>query len=166
QCHVAGRGAAPITMLNRLDRYPLVWTLRDMWPLTGGCHYSNGCEKFLVGCNRCPELSSNFPIDLSRWQWRRKYRSRRNVPITYVALSRWMADYARRSPLTFGNEVSLIPNGVDIDRYAPMNQATARSIWRLPTDKRVIMFGAIKGLTDQRKGFSYLQQALRQLAAQ
>src|SRR5690606_11412537 len=74
-------------------------------------------------------------------------------------------DYARRSPLTFGNEVSVIPNGVDTDRYAPVDKGMARSIWRLPADKRVIMFGAINATSDQRKGFSYLQEALKRLAA-
>ena len=24
---------------------PVVWTLHDMWPFTGGCHYSEGCRK-------------------------------------------------------------------------------------------------------------------------
>src|SRR3546814_19732916 len=58
-------------------------------------------------------LGSRIPFDLARWQWQRKYRSRRDARINYVALSRWMADYARRSPLTFGNDVSVIPSGVD-----------------------------------------------------
>src|SRR5206468_2903732 len=25
---------------------PIVWRLADMWPLTGGCHYDDGCGKF------------------------------------------------------------------------------------------------------------------------
>lgn len=165
QFHWAGRGAAPIATFQQLRHYPIVWTLRDMWPLTGGCHYSDDCEKFLAECRRCPKLGASFPFDLARRQWRRKYRTRRGVPITYIALSTWMADYARRSPLTFDNEVSIIPNGVDTERFAPVSKTVARSIWRLPDDRQIIMFGAINGLTDQRKGFSYLQEALERLAA-
>jgi len=25
---------------------PVVWTLHDMWPFTGGCHYSKSCTKY------------------------------------------------------------------------------------------------------------------------
>ncbi|PIW26498.1 MAG: glycosyl transferase [Rhodospirillales bacterium CG15_BIG_FIL_POST_REV_8_21_14_020_66_15] len=165
QFHWAGRGAAPINVLRNLTRYTIVWTLRDMWPLTGGCHYALGCKKFLAKCGACPQLGSKFTFDLSRWQWWRKHQAWRNVDVTYVAMSNWMANYARLSPLTFGREISVIPNGVDVERYTPMAQTLARSIWRIPTDKRVILFGALYSTSDQRKGFEYLRAALKMLAA-
>jgi glycosyltransferase involved in cell wall biosynthesis len=165
QFHWAGRGAAVIESMKRLRRYHIVWTLRDMWPLTGGCHYSCGCEKFLTECRDCPQLRSNFPVDLARWQWQRKYRSRQNLPITYVALSNWLADYARRSPLVHGNEVMVIPSGIDTKVYAPMDKARARALWGLPADKRIVLFGAVKVTADRRKGFAYLQEAMTRLAA-
>jgi glycosyltransferase involved in cell wall biosynthesis len=165
QFHWAGRGAAVIESMKRLRRYHIVWTLRDMWPLTGGCHYSCGCEKFLTECSNCPDLRRNFPIDLARWQWQRKYRSRQGLPVTYVALSNWLADYARRSPLVHGNEVTVIPSGIDTSTYAPMDKAKARALWELPADKRIVLFGAVKVSSDHRKGFAYLQEALNRLAA-
>lgn len=165
QFHWAGRGAAPIKTLARLHDYPIIWTLRDMWPLTGGCHYSAGCEKYLTGCGACPQLGSNRSSDISRWQWRRKHRAWSGVNVVYVALSNWMAECARRSPLTFGNEISVIPNGVDIERYAPVDKAFARTVWHLPINQRVILFGALNSTTDPRKGFAYLREALRVLAA-
>ena len=39
------------------DDIPIVWTLHDMNPLTGGCHYSGGCTRFINGCGSCPQLS-------------------------------------------------------------------------------------------------------------
>jgi hypothetical protein len=75
QFHWTGRGAAPIATLAQLSHYPLVWTLRDMWPLTGGCHYAGDCDRFLTGCGRCPQLGSGSAVDLSSWQWRRKRKS-------------------------------------------------------------------------------------------
>jgi glycosyltransferase involved in cell wall biosynthesis len=166
QFHWAGRGAVPIGTLSRLIHYPLVWSLRDMWPLTGGCHYSGNCARFASGCGICPQLESRSRFDLSWWQWRRKYRAWRHVPITYVALSNWMAKCAHDSPLTFGNEIAVIPNGIDVERYRPIDKAIARSVWGLPTDRRIIMFGALNSMTDPRKGFSYLTEALRLLAKQ
>lgn len=167
QFHWAGRGVAPIGMLQRLTRrgYPVVWTLRDMWPLTGGCHYSNGCEKFLTQCGACHQLGTQSPYDLSTWQWRRKHRAWRNAEVTYVAMSNWMADYAKRSPLTFENEVAIIPNGIDTARFSPVDKDFARSVWGIPKNKRVILFGALNATTDRRKGFEFLRDALSKLSA-
>src|SRR5690606_97251 len=165
QFHWAGRGAAPIETLKRIRHVPIVWTLRDMWPLTGGCHYSGGCQRFLSGCGFCPQLGSAHARDLSAWQWRRKHRAWRDANITFVALSRWMASYAKQSPLVFGKPVSIIPNGVDIEVFRPMSREAARRIWRLPTNRPIVMFGALFGTQDPRKGFSYLRDALRHLAA-
>ena len=45
---------------------PIVWTLHDMWPMTGGCHYSLNCQRYKNQCGRCPQLKSNSENDLSR----------------------------------------------------------------------------------------------------
>ncbi|WP_218933639.1 glycosyltransferase [Rubripirellula lacrimiformis] len=39
---------------------PVVWTLHDMNALTGGCHFSDGCQRFQFGCGGCPQLPSNI----------------------------------------------------------------------------------------------------------
>lgn len=166
QFHWTGRGAAPINTMAQLRHYPIVWTLRDMWPLTGGCHYSAGCERYLSGCGNCPQLGSNSRFDISWWQWRRKRHAWKDVKISFVALSNWMAEMVRRSPLTAGNDVTVIPNGIDVDRFAPTDKAVARAAWRLPDDRKIILFGALNSTADPRKGFRYLDEALRKLAAQ
>lgn len=53
--------------LPRLTRThaPIVWTLHDMLPLTGGCHYDDGCAKYLERCGACPQLGSSSEADLS-----------------------------------------------------------------------------------------------------
>lgn len=163
QFHWVGRGAVPIRALARLSDYPLLWTLRDMWPLTGGCHYSGDCDRFAVGCGSCPQLGSSRPNDLSRWQWRSKERNWRDVRVTYIALSHWMAACARRSPLSRGNDIVMIPNGVDVRHFRPLDKAEARSAWKLPHDRLVILFGALHAVRDPRKGFRYLAEAMKHL---
>jgi glycosyltransferase involved in cell wall biosynthesis len=166
QFHWVGRGMVPIRELTKLRDYALLWTLRDMWPLTGGCHYSGECTKYLTGCGACPQLGSTSENDISRWQWRAKQKHWRDLPITYVALSNWLAREARRSPLVAGNEVARLPNGIDVNRFQPSDKAAARAAWDLPSDRQIILFGAMHALADPRKGFSYLVDALRRLAAQ
>lgn len=164
--HWAGRGLAPISLLSRLADYNIVWTLRDMWALTGGCHYSHGCEGYMSGCGRCPQLGSRTSSDLSSWQWRRKQRAWKDIAITYVAMSNWMAEMARRAPLAFANEVKVIPNGIDTKRFRPADKAACRRLWDLPQDRQVILFGALNAHRDRRKGLHHLARALGIMAAQ
>jgi glycosyltransferase involved in cell wall biosynthesis len=163
--HWTGRGLAPIRLVRHLREYPIAWTLRDMWPLTGGCHYSHGCERFLTGCGACPQLSSKHSYDLSAWQWRRKRHAWDGVSIAFVVLSRWMADYARKSPLVADNEVCLIHTGIDLGVFRPIDRAASRLLWRLPDDRKIILFGALRGTSDPRKGFRYFREAVRKLIA-
>jgi glycosyltransferase involved in cell wall biosynthesis len=164
--HWSGRGAAPIKMMPRLRDYAVVWTLRDIWPLTGGCHYTIGCDKLYTGCGACPQLGSHTSFDISRWTWRKKYRAWKDADISFVAMSNWMAECARKSPLTFGHDITVIPNGIDTRRFTPLDKRVARALWSLPQDKQIILFGAINSTTDPRKGYSYLADALRLLATQ
>lgn len=162
--HWAGRGAAPIRMLPRIAHYPLVWTLRDMWPLTGGCHYAGDCERFVTGCGQCPQLGSKTDFDISAWQWRRKRRAWRDVKVSYVAPSGWMAEFAKASPLLRGSEVHTIPNGVDVARFKPIDRTSACAAWDLRPDRQIVLFGAINSTGDPRKGFRYLVEAMQELA--
>ena len=41
------------------ERFPLVFTLHDERLLTGGCHMTLGCQRFLTGCANCPAVSRN-----------------------------------------------------------------------------------------------------------
>jgi hypothetical protein len=62
--------------------------------------------------------------------------------------------------------IEVIPNGLDVDRYKPIDSRIARELLSLPQDKALILFGG-KGAADVRnKGFHLLEQALqRSLAA-
>jgi hypothetical protein len=46
-------------------RQPIVWTLHDMFPFTGGCHYTAGCDAFLTECKNCPQLGLSGDKDLA-----------------------------------------------------------------------------------------------------
>ena len=146
-------------------RVPVVWTLRDMWPMTGGCHYAGSCTKFTAGCGACPVLGSNSPRDLSAWLHVRKRRAWRKTPITVVALSRWLAEQAARSSLFAESDIVVIPNALDVRVFRPSPRQAARAALGLPPDRRLVLFGAMHPLSEPRKGFSAFQKAARLLAA-
>ena len=153
-----------IESLARIGR-PLIWTLHDMWAFTGGCHYDDGCGRYVAACGRCPLLGSSRRRDLSSWVLRRKRRAWRGVPITLVAPSRWLADRASASSLFRERPVRVIPNGLDLELFQPVDPDLARRLLRLPSDRSYLLFGALDPAGERRKGFGLLQAALQRLAA-
>lgn len=152
--------------LNAFKRFkvPLVWTLHDMWPLTGGCHYDEGCGRFQVGCGVCPQLGSKKKKDLSCRVFNTKNQVFKNLAITCICPSRWIAERAQQSPLLKDKRIEIIPHGIDTNVFKPMSKEVAREWFQFPQDKRLIMFGAMD-LNDQRKGFQFLIPALKSLVS-
>lgn len=149
----------------KLFRQPLVWTLHDSWAFTGGCHVPLECNRYRRSCGKCPQLGSLKEYDLSRRVWSRKKKHWDGLNLTVVTPSRWLADCAKSSSL-FGNvRVEVIPNGLDLQRYRPFDRRTARNIFGLPQDKKLILFGGVGIASDHNKGFHLLVSALQELAA-
>lgn len=163
-CHWICSGFLQIETLAKFKK-PIVWTLHDMWPFTGGCHYSQECDRYTKSCGACPQLNSQWDFDLSRWVWRRKKSAWRNLNLTLVTPSQWLADCARASSLFKDKRVHIIPNGLDIQRYKPVEKLLAKSLLNLPTTKKIVLFGAVNPTSDRRKGFHLLLPALQRLSA-
>jgi glycosyltransferase involved in cell wall biosynthesis len=141
---------------------PVFWKLDDMNAFTGGCHFDHDCGKHATGCGACPQLGSIDPGDLSNQVWKRKraaYGRFSSDSLHIVALNAWMANKVRRSPLLNKFKVTVIPNGLDTDTFAPQGTHEARGILGIPQDARVVLFVA-ESIENKRKGFELLVDAL------
>ncbi len=143
---------------------PIVWTIRDMWALTGGCHYTGNCLKYQNKCGNCPQLGSNSDQDLSRQLWQRKQKAWQELNLTIVTISNWLADCVRQSSLFCDQRIEVIHNGIDETKFKPIPKKVARDILNLPQNTKIILFGAINAVKDERKGFQYLVPALKKLS--
>jgi glycosyltransferase involved in cell wall biosynthesis len=143
----------------------IVWTLHDMNPFTGGCHYTHGCEKYVDQCGACPQLSSKGKNDLSYQIWQRKRKALQAVGTEQLHIavpSRWLAIEVGRSSLMSRFSVTHIPNGVDTEIFSPQDRRLARETLDIPQDARVILFVA-RFLHKTHKGLVLLAQALSTL---
>lgn len=146
---------------------PIVWSLHDMLAFTGGCHYDEECAGYHKQCGVCPVLGSDKVKDLSRKVWLRKQASFARLPnMTIIGLSKWLAHCAVSSSLFKNNPVVNLPNPIDTQIFAPLEQVEARKLFNLPQDKKLILFGAMGATSDPRKGFKELAQALDHLPAE
>lgn len=161
--HWVNAGYIQIETLAKLKK-PIVWTLHDMWGFTGGCHYSGDCEGYKKTCGHCPQLGSQKNWDLSRWVWQRKAKAWQSLDLTLVTPSHWLAQQAKASSLFRETPIHVIANGLDLNRFKPIDQKVAKQIIGISTDKPLVLFGAIKATSDFRKGFHLLLPALQKLS--
>ena len=144
---------------------PVVWTLHDMNPMTGGCHHAGSCDAFQRSCGKCPELKSSSPRDLSAAIWRRKYEAYGRVDakrMRIVTPSRWLANLARASSLMNSFQIETIPYGLDTNAFQPRERSVARELFGIPPNAKALLFVA-QWLDDRYKGMPTLLAAIERL---
>ena len=171
--HWLGEATLSIEEIGRLPM-PLVWTLHDLWAFCGAEHYTSpprpgesasSDERFAAGYTPSSRPTHEAGSDLNRRTWLRKCFAWRR-PIQIVCPGNWMADCASSSALMGDWPITVIPNPIDLATWAPQDQHQARALLRLPHDRPLVLFGAMGGTADRRKGADLLLEALRRLRAQ
>lgn len=90
-----------------------VWTMHDMNPFTGACHYTLGCKKFSEDCSSCPAVKAPFQ-GLVRQRFQQKLDDLDGVEnLRLVAPSQWLADAAKESKLLSRFPLDVIANPLD-----------------------------------------------------
>lgn len=161
--HWIGAEFLKIEELQKL-KVPLVWTLQDMWPFTGGCHYSQDCRKYTQACGNCPQLLGQKQNDLSSSVWRRKAKVLKNLNLTVIGPSSWISQCARDSSLLGSKRIKTISFCLDTEQYRPTQSSIAKDILGLPRNRMLILFGALRATDDYRKGFQLLRAALQKVS--
>jgi glycosyltransferase involved in cell wall biosynthesis len=143
---------------------PVVWTLHDMWAFCGAEHYTED-NRWLEGytSNNRPNYEAGF--DLNRWTAMRKLKHWKR-PMHIVTPSRWLADCVKQSVLMRDWPISIVPNTLNTNAWQPIDKTLARQILHLPFGAPLLLFGAMGGTQDPRKGFDLLQAALNYMRGQ
>lgn len=143
---------------------PCVWTIHDLWAVTGHCIHPMDCERWLRGCENCPKLEDPF-FGLKYSKAHELYRVKESVykkinPYIIVA-SDFTKKYVEQSPLTshFTN-IHKIPFGVDLKKTVCMNKTDIKKAWGIPLDNVVVAFRLNKS---KLKGVKYLIKALERM---
>ena len=142
--HWINWGFLSIQEISKIHK-PIVWTFRDPWPFTGGCHlpYVHGCDRYKINCGCCPHLASRDMFDLS-WRVMRLKKKSFHRNIHPVAMSQWMYNRVRESALFRDFKVELIQNNIDTRVFSPFDRQKAREILGLDPHKKIILFGTVE----------------------
>jgi glycosyltransferase involved in cell wall biosynthesis len=155
--HWINQGTLSLRCIRRIKK-PIVWTIRDMWLMTGGCHHSFDCEKYVKTCGKCPILGSTASEDLSSVIFRFK-KEMLPSKISYVTISNWLKECALKSTLLKDSEIEVIHNGVSLDDFEVIEKTRARKELGLPLYSKIVLLGATN-LHDPYKGFAYFLECL------
>ena len=164
--HWINQGMLSLTDIRRIIQSgkPIVWTMHDMWPFTGICHYAGDCDKYATQCHNCPQLYKGSRKDIAYRTFQKKKKLFEGAQITFVACSRWLESLAKKSDLIKGQTITNIPNAINTNLFKPRDKKQAREKCHLPQDKKLLLFGSVK-ITDKRKGIDYLVSACKQIAS-
>lgn len=144
---------------------PVVWTMHDMWNITGVCHQAGSCKRWQQQCGQCEVLCRHSKHDLSYKTFRRKQRLYNKHKFAFVGCSQWLTSFAKESPLLQRQRILSIPNAIDTNYFAPLSDSVnitrneLRKQLGLPADKLLILFTAFK-VTDPNKGIDYLIESM------
>lgn len=144
---------------------PIVWTMHDMWCLTGICHHALECDGYKKQCGNCQFISGGKrKNDLSHSTWLKKQALYQNTNIQFVAVSNWLANKCKESTLLGNKHIEVIHNAFPIDSYfiTPTSKVEGYGI---DYNKNLILMGAAR-LDDPIKGFDYAIEALNIFAQQ
>ncbi|MDP0489990.1 MAG: glycosyltransferase [Verrucomicrobiota bacterium JB023] len=157
-------GFMPLSLIPSIEA-PIVWTFHDLWPVCGSFHHEYENDLRYPGAY----TASNRPrdrkgLDLDRRVAVRKAKIYQTAPIHAIVPSRWMAEQVKASYLWQDRPLEVIPCGLDTRLFKPLDRAFARQLLNLPSEKTLILFGAMYAGSDKNKGYSQLRAALDQLS--
>jgi glycosyltransferase involved in cell wall biosynthesis len=144
---------------------PTVFSLCDMWPMTGHCAFSYDCDRWKIGCGKCPYPDAHPAIkrDATHLEWKLKDWVYNRSNLTIVSKSKWLTKQAQQSMLS-RYPIYEISNGIDTEIYQALAKEQCRLKLEIPLNKKVIMFAAVE-LNNFRKGGDLLLKALQSLPA-
>lgn len=147
-------------------RKPTVWTLHDMWGITGHCGYSLECTRYLPerACASCPSLASYPHLwrDTAHRLWQDKQRIYAASSLLLVTPSQWLQGLVEKSLLR-DFPLRCIPNAVDTAVYRLRDKAQARQILGLPQNALLVGGCADGGLANPWKGGKFVLHAVQEL---
>lgn len=155
------------------ERVPVVWTLHDMWAVTGHCAHAFECDRWRTTCGRCPHMDiyPRIRLDfsrLNRWRRARLYsRITRRLPgrLHLVCPSRWLAGIVRES-VARELPAHWMPYGIVLDGFTPGSaeeRMQQRARWGVAQEAFLVFFASNRGRLNQFKDYDAFASAATQL---
>ena len=132
-------------LLNYLknNKIKTVLTLHSEFMHTGSCGHAYDCERWKEGCGNCPQLriaTKSYMFDRTKTAWTKMknvFADFENIKI--VAVSKWLEDRAKKSPIINQHSFAVIHNGIDTnDTFKPRYYGYLKEKHNLKNEKIIL----------------------------
>ena len=150
------------TISDLYDKYPskFIFMCADYSPMSGGCHFTKNCQRYKIGCGGCEAFKSSNEYDFTRFnvEYRRKVYDKVK-PVIWA--NTYMIEFFFRKSFLLKDQKFVRAKGfLDTDFYRPLDTEMTRTKYNIPERKKFIISFGCQSLTDERKGMSYMIDAL------
>ena len=144
-------------------KFPLLLTLHDAWMLSGHCAHSIECDRWEIGCGKCPDLSIYPAIerDKTAYNWKRKRKIYNDSKFYVATPCKWLADKVVKSMLKESViSLKVIPNGVDLSVFNSLDKQKAKKKIGIKENERVVLCSAQDVRNNPWKDFETIRSTI------
>jgi glycosyltransferase involved in cell wall biosynthesis len=154
--HWINGGFLSIKQIGKIN-LPIVWSILDMWPLSGAEHYTieSDEQRIIEDYSKSSRISGSTGLDISRLSWNLKKKYFKNY--TAVFTGPWMLQKNARGSLFDYFKSTIIPPPIDTKVFRSMEQSEIRRRIGLPLNNKIIGYF---GGTSPRKGWNLIEQII------
>jgi glycosyltransferase involved in cell wall biosynthesis len=108
---------------------PIMLTLHDAWLLAGHCAHSFECNRWQMGCGKCPRLDiyPSMERDATAENIKKKHDIFSRCRLYVTSPSKWLLNKATHSILKEAIiDSQVIPNGINTSIFKPANKQKAK----------------------------------------
>ena len=151
-----------IALLSKIK--PTILSLHDFSLFSGHCsHPEEECTEWQNGCKYCSYHDKGvFPLryDNSKFLWKYKHFVWSHSNLQIIVPSQWLLNIANKSPMFEHCSKHMVPYGVDLNVFKPLDKEKIRKQLNIKPGSFVIFFRA---LDSPYKGLDVIREALRKI---
>lgn len=146
------------------DNIHVVYIMADESAFLGNCTYRNGCNEFMNGCKRCPNMKGVSCLICPNasgeaFQFK-KIGYGQLKHITFVG-PEFAVKAAKLSPLMAGKRLEIVDEAIDVEVNRPCDSSALRL--KLGINDKLIVLLCVAPFSYPRKGVQYFVEAARRL---
>lgn len=137
---------------------PILMSVVDMFPMTGGCYYFADCDNYKRECLNCPVSSLFDTPNIPHENFLFKKNVYNEINGVYLC-NTWMKNKVLESGIISEDKIKIYYGPTDLDIFKLYEKKSVRQELGLPTNS-FIMFAGADNIRLKRKGFNELRKAV------
>lgn len=144
-------------------KVPIILTLVDFQPITGGCYYFGDCRNFENECGNCPALERKAMNDMTHYNFQTKKEIYNSINCGFM-VNPYSLDFIKQSKIISENRLRVSYYTMNENLYRPLDKSSCRNLFRIEKHKKYVIFSRFTSVGHERKGYIYLLAAINKFA--